>query len=114
MAEPYLLAGAKYIERNPVAAGIVRTPADYPWSSAKAHLSGAPDGLTTGTILNEIAGDWSKFLDEPLSARDISELKAHSATGRPLGNAAFITKLETTLGRILHKRKPGPPASQLS
>jgi putative transposase len=31
MDEPYLLAAARYVELNPVRAGLVRSPADWPW-----------------------------------------------------------------------------------
>ena len=36
--DAYLLALCRYVERNPVAAGIVRQPQDWPWSSCRAHL----------------------------------------------------------------------------
>ncbi len=41
----YLLACHRYIELNPVRAGMVRHPADYPWSSHRANASGESDGL---------------------------------------------------------------------
>ncbi len=40
MDERHLLSAARYIELNPVAAGMVRKPEDYPWSSARTHLFG--------------------------------------------------------------------------
>ena len=43
MDEPYLLAAARYVEWNPVRAGLAVDAADWPWSSAKAHLSGRDD-----------------------------------------------------------------------
>ncbi|MDO9079874.1 MAG: transposase [Desulfuromonadales bacterium] len=38
MDEGHLVSAARYVEMNPVAAGIVASPEDYPWSSARAHL----------------------------------------------------------------------------
>jgi len=38
MDERYTLATARYIELNPVKAGMVKLAEEYPWSSAKAHL----------------------------------------------------------------------------
>lgn len=35
--------GLRYVEANPCRANMVTSPADYPWSSAAVHLSGAPD-----------------------------------------------------------------------
>jgi putative transposase len=34
----YLLAAVRYVERNPVRAGMVTLPWEYPWSSARFHL----------------------------------------------------------------------------
>jgi len=41
----YLWAVSRYIENNPVRAGIVKKSENYPYSSAKAHLSGRKDPL---------------------------------------------------------------------
>ena len=38
--EPYLVAAARYVELNPVRAGLVAAAEAWPWSSAKAHLIG--------------------------------------------------------------------------
>jgi putative transposase len=49
MDNRYLLATARYIEMNPVAANLVRNPGEYPWSSVRAHLTGEDDLLTHGS-----------------------------------------------------------------
>ena len=43
--EPYLLTAARYVELNPVRAGLVDAPSRYPWSSAAAHVRGQDDAL---------------------------------------------------------------------
>ena len=45
MDEPYLLAAARYVELNPVRAGLATDATDWRWSSAGAHLSGRDDRL---------------------------------------------------------------------
>jgi len=45
MDETYLLATVRYVERNPVVAGLCRYPHEWPWSSAKAHIEGLDDDL---------------------------------------------------------------------
>ena len=107
MDERYLLATARYIEMNPVAANLVRDPGDYPWSSARAHLTGEDDTLSLVAPLLEIVPNWQEFLQ--LSSLDeVDMLHRHERTGRPLGTQHFVDKLETTLSRILHPQKPGP------
>jgi putative transposase len=46
-SDRYLLACIRYIERNPVRAGLVREPEDYPWSSFRFHALGTADPLVT-------------------------------------------------------------------
>ncbi|SCZ67842.1 hypothetical protein SAMN03097708_03211 [Thiohalomonas denitrificans] len=45
MDEEYLLSTVRYVELNPVKAGLCRYPADWKWSSALPHLSGKDDQL---------------------------------------------------------------------
>ena len=40
--DSYLVRLCRYVERNPVAAALVARPADWPWSSCRAHLRLAP------------------------------------------------------------------------
>jgi len=57
MDEPYLLAAARYVELNPVRAGLVADAAEWPWSSARAHLSGRDDRLVrVAPMLAMVAG----------------------------------------------------------
>ena len=105
--EHYLLAAARYVEMNPVQAGLVRRPWRYRWSSAAAHLKGRDDGLVRVAPLLELVGDWKKFLSDPIDRDSVERLRTHERTGRPLGNEGFVSKLEKRLHRVLHPRKPG-------
>ena len=107
MDERYLLAAARYVEMNPVAAGMVALPGDYPWSSAAAHLAGKDDQLVKVKPLLDIVSDWQSFLtltDE----EELSLLKKHERSGRPLGDVSFIERLEGELERQLRPAKRGP------
>ncbi|WP_246135664.1 transposase [Mesorhizobium intechi] len=46
MDEDHLLSAVRYVGLNPVRAGLAKQAADWPWSSARAHLTGEPDGVT--------------------------------------------------------------------
>ena len=39
MDEDHLIAAFRYVALNPVKAGLVKDPADWPWSSTKAHIA---------------------------------------------------------------------------
>ncbi|MFC1525057.1 transposase [Planctomycetota bacterium] len=108
MDEQYLYAAARYVEMNPVRARLVKQAQDYKWSSAHAHLKGEDDKLIKATPLLNMVDDWQAFLTQELSNSELSLLRKHERTGRPLGSKSFIKKLEALVGRIFHRRKPGP------
>ncbi len=49
--DEYLLACGSYVELNPVRAGMVKDPRDYPWSSYKANAYGGEDNLIDRHII---------------------------------------------------------------
>ena len=108
MDESYLLAAARYVEMNPVVAGIAQDAASWPWSSAQAHLNAKDDELVTVAPLLEMAGDWRLFLSEAGDEEQINDIREHERTGRPLGAERFVEQLEAVLDRQLRRGKPGP------
>jgi len=108
MDEKYLIATARYIELNPVRAGIVKNAEDYKWSSCRAHIQGEDDLLVKVRPLLEILPDWQELLSTGLSEEDHETIRGHERTGRPLGDESFIDQLEQLTSRLLRKKKPGP------
>lgn len=107
MDERYLLAAARYVEMNPVTAGIVARPEEYPWSSAAAHLAGQDDQLVKVEPLLAMFGNWKNFLSLPPDD-EVSMFRKHERSGRPLGQEAFVEHLEAELDRGLRPGKRGP------
>jgi putative transposase len=65
--ERHLLAAARYVELNPVKAGIVKEAPDYPRSSARFHLGlSQGDALVRDKSLLGLVNDWSEYLKGPL------------------------------------------------
>ncbi len=106
MDEEYLLAAVRYIELNPVRAGLVDRPEDYRWSSARAHLSGRDDELVKTKPMLDRVSDWCELLASG-DQRLFDELRKHERTGRPLGSEGFIERLTSLTGRDLVRKKPG-------
>lgn len=106
--ERHLYAAIRYIERNPVRAGLVEKAEDYPWSSARAHVFNKKDVLLSDNFVISEIEDWSSYLTGEDDEQDLTLFRKHSRTGRPLGDEKFYTKLEKIAGRILRKKKPGP------
>lgn len=112
MDESYLLRAAAYVELNPVAAGMVKNPWDYKYSSVHAHLKGKDElGIINPNHLLGLVDDWKMYLK--LSKNDkLEDLQKHTRTGRPLGDSQFVKMAEDLIGRVLSKRKPGPRKKQ--
>jgi putative transposase len=108
MDEIHTLAAARYIELNPVRAKLVRRAQDYRWSSAAAHLAGHDDRLVRVEPLLERVANWRDWLSAVPAEPDLEALRKHARNGRPLGDEAFVSKVEVITARRLRKAKPGP------
>ena len=115
MSQPHLLAAARYVELNPVKAGVVPQPGDYPWSSARFHLGvTSKDALVRDKSLLGLIEDWAEYLkgnDEP---RIQTTLLRGIRTGRPAGNSQFVEMIERLTGRDLSMRKAERPLKRAS
>ena len=109
MDAAYCLRAVRYVERNPVRAGLVARPWDWPWSSAAAHVAAKDDLLVQVRPLLDTVTDWPTFLSDEEEAAELDLLRRHARTGRPLGDPGFVARLETMLGRNLLPGKRGQP-----
>lgn len=112
MDEAYLFAATRYVELNPVRAGLVDRPEAWPHSSAAGHLNGAGDRLLTREPLSSMVADWRGFLALSVEEAMLATFRRHERTGRPLGDAAFLARLERLLERPLRPGKPGRPRTK--
>ena len=108
MDENHLLTAMRYVELNPVRAGLVSAPDQWRWISARAHLTGQDDGLVKAQSVVDYVSDWKRYLALDVSEEDLLRFGRHTRTGRPLGSDTFIASIEERLNRFLRKRKPGP------
>jgi hypothetical protein len=108
MDEPHLLAAARYIMLNPVVAGLVSHAADWPWSSARAHLAGEDDELATVVPLRALISYFAALLVAPADPATTPRIERAPTIGRPLGSPEWVAALERQLGRALAPGKPRP------
>ena len=108
--EAHLYAGLRYVERNSVRAGLVKRAEDYRWSSALSHIEGLDDPILSSDLplLKEIT-DWREYLSKPDDKVIIERLRRCTSTGRPMGSASFVKKIEGLLGRVLVPQPIGRP-----
>ena len=99
--ERHLYAAIRYVENNPVRAGIVRKPYEYRWSSAKGHIYKDVDPVLSDDcyLINEI-DDWLSYILGKEDEATTNDIRRNTKTGCPCGDEGFIE----TIGRFLNKR----------
>lgn len=108
MDPQHTLAAVRYVERNPVRAGICANPTDWPWSSARPHVHGEDDQLVSVEPMLRVVTNWKEYLDIPNPEQPDTAIRLHARTGKPLGCDTFIAKIEHLTGRDFKRKKPGP------
>lgn len=112
MDERHLIAAVRYVEMNPVRAGLVDEPRQWQWSSVHAHTDRKDNQLVTVAPMLSLINDWSVYLAERPAESENFAMRRHSRTGRPAGDQNFLLHLERLTGRRLRKRRPGPKPSR--
>lgn len=106
-SESYLLTCYRYIELNPVRAGIVAHPSDYPWSSYRAHSQGYPDTLIQDHPLYLALGDTDNTRQEAyrslfkvhLDSATVNFIREATNKAWALGDDRFREEIEAALQR---------------
>jgi len=89
MDDRHLMIAVRYIENNPVAAGMVAAAGDWAWSSARAHLGAATDGLTDTAFLAPHVSNWAAYLRQGVETADMNEAVERALLrGLPIAEAA--------------------------
>lgn len=108
--ETYLWAVARYIEQNPVRAGMAEHAEEYPYSSAKAHVKGTDDGIVSEELFDKAQrADYKKMLRTGLDEEALAQVRRATRTGLPLGSESFIRRMGKLLERELSRRPRGRP-----
>lgn len=105
MDEEHLLATVRYVEMNPVRAGLCQSPMDWPWSSVHAHQQGENDLLVNVIPMLRRVDNWSAYLDVDEMPAKLDKLRKHSRTGRPAGNEDFLRELGNVTGRSFQESR---------
>ena len=108
--ESHLETAVRYVENNPVRAGMVPSAERYDWSSAQAHVHRKDSPwLDPGCPLEAYVPDWRTYLAGNGDQARVENLRRQTREGRPAGGEAFVRSLEERFGRSLTPRRPGRP-----
>ena len=116
-SKTYLLNVYRYIELNPVRAGIVLSPGDYPWSSYRINALGKTSDLCTphseymilGADARERCDKYRALFDHAVDQRKIELIRNATNKGSIMGNDRFRKKIEVLTGRRIKEKKRGRP-----
>lgn len=100
----------RYVERNPVRAGMVVGAEDYLWSSAAAHCGLRDDILLSGDcpLISEVV-NWSEWLKIDDTEEEKNAIREHTSKGRIWCTPEILQHLQALTGRSLTPGKPGRP-----
>ncbi len=116
-SEAYLLSCMRYIELNPVRAGMVRHPADYRWSSFLANSTGNPSPpLVAHEVYSQLGADsderglnYRELIAAGISKGELEQIRTSARQGRALGSENFSNRLQEGLGRPVAPAWQGRP-----
>lgn len=117
--DEYVLACYRYIELNPLRAGMVRDPAAYRWSSYRENAEGSSSPLVApheeylrlGTTAEQRREAYQALVHEQLASEVIAAIRSATNGNVALGNDHFRAKVEAALGRRAGRGRPGRPRS---
>ena len=121
-SEEYLLACYRYIELNPVRAGLVARPDEYLWSSfgenakncrSTGLLTPHAEYLRLGTTAGERRRSYNELFGSFSADDRVEEIRTATNGGYALGSKQFPKAVAQAIGRRVHKGKTGRPASSV-
>ena len=120
-AECYLLACSRYIELNPVRAGMVQRPEAYPWSSYRWHALCQDDSVVKDHALYHALGRtpherrraYRDLCQQHLDAHVLQVIRTTVHRSRVLGTERFKDAIEAALARRVRPEKAGRPRKTL-
>ncbi|MBU2027287.1 MAG: transposase [Pseudomonadota bacterium] len=112
--ERHTYAAVRYVELNPVRGGMVASPEEYPWSSAKSHVTGFSDPVLSGRcFLMETLKDWRQYLGEEKDPDAQKKVIEATNSGHPCGADVFVRQMEAVIGRRFIPRPAGRPRGSI-
>jgi putative transposase len=114
MGPTHLQRAMLYVDMNPVRAGLVTAPLDWPWSSARTHLVESVFDPVMPAGWEENFGfwdhaHWKVCLASAIPEADCDAVRYATRTGEPLGADEFVARLELESGRNLRVLAKGRP-----
>jgi len=105
MDEAHTVSAMRYVEMNPVRAGLCEKAHQWRWSSARGNLGYTADALLDRRGSEMVVGNWREYLDLAESRQQLDEIRRLTRTGRPNGSDSFVDSIELKSGRVVRTRR---------
>jgi len=110
--DEHLLTVLRYVERNPVRARLVFSARDWLWSSHKERTGKELEKIVDNLPIN-LPADWSKYIDEPLTEKELEGLRQSVNRRSPFGNVKWQKNISQKLGLEHTLRPRGRPRKEI-
>ena len=106
--DEHLITLLRYVEGNPVRAGLVESAVDWQWSSHSSRIAKEKSELLDDPPL-QLPENWTGLVDEPLSDMELEDIRTSGQRQRPYGDEEWQAELCRKLGLEMTLRPRGRP-----
>jgi len=110
--DSHLLMVMKYVESNPVRARLVNSAKDWIWSSHR-EIVGLRPRILTDEFSIELPKEWDKYVEEPITEKDIDKLHQSVNRQSPYGEQSWQMEVSKELGLESTIRSIGRPRKRV-
>jgi len=108
-ADAHFLTVLRYVERNPVRAGLVDCALEWRWSSARERQAASGEHGLLAPSPVPLPSPWLDWVDKPLTGAELANVRTSIRRDRPLGDSAWTRELANRLNLLGTLKPRGRP-----
>jgi putative transposase len=102
----------RYVERNPLRAGLVEQAEDWHWSSLhRLRTNSSLNGIDPGPVPRP--EPWIEWVNQPLSVAELEKVRQSVNRGTPYGSAGWVSRMAAQLDLSASLRSRGRPRKEI-
>lgn len=109
--DEHLITVLRYVEANPLRAGLVFSAKDWLWSSLRERIDERTETIISDLPF-ELSSDWIKFVDEPLTKKELERIRQSVIRQSPFGTLEWQNEISKELNIECTLRPRGRPRKE--
>ncbi len=109
--DEHLITVLRYVEANPLRAGLVFSAKDWLWSSLRERIDERTETIISDLPF-ELSSDWIKFVDEPLTEKELERIRQSVIRQSPFGTLEWQNEISKELKIECTLRPRGRPRKE--